>query len=146
MVSDFILSLLASCAKQRPNGAIKKVGLALYSRPRVNHASRPKKITMRIFFLFLTWYSTNWLKCFMKEHSYFCIAHQAVDIFSSSCFLRWPQKLTKSSPLIWCLLSKCQIDDEDIVNFCGLLRKHELWFINQIIYVENVWFLLIFDL
>ena len=23
-------------------------------------------------------------------------------------------------------LNKCQIDSEDLVNFCGLLRKHEL--------------------
>ena len=25
------------------------------------------------------------------------------------------------------LCSKCQIDGEDFVNFCGLLRKHELY-------------------
>ena len=25
------------------------------------------------------------------------------------------------------LCNKCQIDDEDFVNFCGLLRKHELY-------------------
>ena len=25
------------------------------------------------------------------------------------------------------LCSKCQIDSEDLVNFCGLLRKHELY-------------------
>ena len=25
------------------------------------------------------------------------------------------------------LCSKCQIDGEDFVNFCGLLRKHELF-------------------
>ena len=24
-------------------------------------------------------------------------------------------------------ISKCQIDGEDFVNFCGLLRKHELY-------------------
>ena len=24
------------------------------------------------------------------------------------------------------LFSKCQIDGEDFINFCGLLRKHEL--------------------
>ena len=24
------------------------------------------------------------------------------------------------------ICSKCQMDDEDFVNFCGLLRKHEL--------------------
>ena len=47
----------------------------------------------------------------------------------SSCFLRSPQKWTKSSPSIWRLLSKCQIDGEDFVNFCGLIRKHELLFL-----------------
>ena len=26
------------------------------------------------------------------------------------------------------LCSKCQIDSEDFVNFCGLLRKHELYY------------------
>ena len=26
------------------------------------------------------------------------------------------------------LLSKCQIDGEDFVIFCGLLRKHELYY------------------
>ena len=44
----------------------------------------------------------------------------------SSCFLRRPLKLKKSSPSIWRLLSKCQINGEDLVNFCGLLRKHDL--------------------
>ena len=27
------------------------------------------------------------------------------------------------------LCSKCQIDGEDFVNFCSLLRKHELYFL-----------------
>ena len=35
--------------------------------------------------------------------------------------------MKKSSPSIWHLLSKRQIDGEDLVNFCGLLRKHELY-------------------
>ena len=37
--------------------------------------------------------------------------------------------MTKSLPLIWDLLHnvKTQIDGEDFVNFCGLLRKHELY-------------------
>ena len=29
--------------------------------------------------------------------------------------------------MIATLCSKCQIDGEDPVNFCGLLRKHELY-------------------
>ena len=38
------------------------------------------------------------------------------------CFLRRP---AKSSPAIWhYLCSKCQIDAEDFVKFCGLLRKN----------------------
>ena len=44
----------------------------------------------------------------------------------SSCFTRRPQKLTKSSPSIWHYVVRCQINGEDFVNFCGLLRKHEL--------------------
>ena len=47
----------------------------------------------------------------------------------SSCFLKRPQKLTKSSLLIWILLSMCQINGEDFFNFCGHLRKHELYFV-----------------
>ena len=35
-------------------------------------------------------------------------------------------KMMKSSPSIW-LCSKCQIDGEDFINFCGLLRKHKLY-------------------
>ena len=33
------------------------------------------------------------------------------------------------------LCSKCQIDSEDLVNFCGLLRKHVLyyeWFVQNL--------------
>ena len=44
----------------------------------------------------------------------------------NSCFLRRPQKITKSSPSIWHLLGKRQIDGEDFVIFYGLFRKHEL--------------------
>ena len=29
------------------------------------------------------------------------------------------------------LFSNCQIDGEDFVNFCGLLRKHELYPLDQ---------------
>ena len=35
----------------------------------------------------------------------------------------------KSSPSIWHLPGKGQIDREDFVNFCGLLKKYELYFI-----------------
>jgi hypothetical protein len=31
-------------------------------------------------------------------------------------------------------ISKCQIDDKDFVNFCGLLRKHELYLHCKMIY------------
>ena len=44
----------------------------------------------------------------------------------------------KSSPLIWCLLSKCQIEGEDFVNFCGFLRKPELFhYGKQWVYLEK---------
>ena len=42
-------------------------------------------------------------------------------------FSKKATKITKSSLSIWRLLSKCQIDDEDFVIFCGLLRKHEIY-------------------
>ena len=29
------------------------------------------------------------------------------------------------------LCNKCQIDGEDFINFCGLLRKHELYEYNE---------------
>ena len=37
------------------------------------------------------------------------------------------------------LCSKCQIDGEDFVNFCGLLRKHELYvnLISTLFYFTN---------
>ena len=36
--------------------------------------------------------------------------------------------MTKSSPSIWhCVSSKCQINGEDFINFCGLLRRYELY-------------------
>ena len=34
------------------------------------------------------------------------------------------------------LTTYCQIDCEDFVNFCGLLRKHELYFILAVFDVE----------
>ena len=40
------------------------------------------------------------------------------------------KKATKSGEIFTVdltLCSKCQIDGEDFVNFCGLLRKHELY-------------------
>ena len=35
------------------------------------------------------------------------------------------------------LCSKCQIDGEDFINFCGLLRKHELYLPEVDIQVQN---------
>ena len=31
------------------------------------------------------------------------------------------------------LSSKCQIDGEDFFNFCGLLRKHELYILSNVL-------------
>ena len=33
-------------------------------------------------------------------------------------------------------LTICQINGEDFVNFCGLLRKHELYIISRVPYIE----------
>ena len=48
------------------------------------------------------------------------------------CFLKFmfSKKATKIEEIFTVdltLCSKCQIDGEDFVNFCGLLRKHKLY-------------------
>ena len=58
-----------------------------------------------------------------------------VKIFKAFAFLsttkRYDRKKTtktdKIFTLVWHFLNKCQIDGEDFINFCGLLRKHELY-------------------
>ena len=48
---------------------------------------------------------------------------------SSTVKFMFSKKATKIDELFTVdltLCSKCQIDSEDFVNFCGLLRKHEL--------------------
>ena len=43
-------------------------------------------------------------------------------------FSKKTTKFDKNFTIDLTLYSKCQIDDEDFVNFCGLLREHELFF------------------
>ena len=42
-------------------------------------------------------------------------------------FSKKATKIDKIFTIDLTLCSKCQIDGEDFVNFCGLLRKHELY-------------------
>ena len=42
-------------------------------------------------------------------------------------FSKKATKIDKIFTVNLTLCSKCQIDGEDFVNFCGLLRKHELY-------------------
>ena len=55
-------------------------------------------------------------------------------------FFKKATKIEKIFTIDLTLLSKRQIDGEDLVNFCGLLRKHEdffseyLDFSNQVLY------------
>ena len=42
-------------------------------------------------------------------------------------FSKKATKIEKISTVYLTLCSKCQIDGEDFVNFCGLLRKYELY-------------------
>ena len=42
-------------------------------------------------------------------------------------FSKKPTKLDEIFTVDLTLCSKCQIDGEDFVNFCGLLRKHKLY-------------------
>ena len=47
--------------------------------------------------------------------------------------LTFSEKATKIDKIFTVDLTlciKCQIDGEDLVNFCGLLRKHELYIAN----------------
>ena len=49
--------------------------------------------------------------------------------------------ITKSSTVNLTLCSKCQIDGEDIVDFCGLLGKRELYiyyFFHLILVADDV--------
>ena len=57
---------------------------------------------------------------------FFHLASVKCSLIKSSCFLRRPQKITKSSPLIWYFLSERQIKGKDFVIFYRFLRKHEL--------------------
>ena len=41
-------------------------------------------------------------------------------------FSKKATKIEKISPSIWHLLSKCQINSEDLINFCGLLKNMTL--------------------
>ena len=42
-------------------------------------------------------------------------------------FSKKATKIDEIFPVDLTLCSKCQIDSEDFVDFCGLLRKHELY-------------------
>ena len=46
--------------------------------------------------------------------------------FLKFIFSKKATKIEKIFTFFLTLCSKCQIDGEDFVNFCGLLRKHEL--------------------
>ena len=54
-------------------------------------------------------------------------SHFIFGLFSSSAFLRRPQKFGVITHLIWRLLSNRQIKWVITPNFCGLLRKAELY-------------------
>ena len=42
-------------------------------------------------------------------------------------FSKMATKIDEIFTVVLTLCSKCQIDGEDFFNFCGLLRKHELY-------------------
>ena len=49
------------------------------------------------------------------------------NLFIKFVFSKKPTKLDEIFTVELTLCSKCQIDGEDFVKFCGLLRKHELY-------------------
>ena len=49
------------------------------------------------------------------------------------------EKATKIEEIFsvdWTVCSKCQMDGEDFVNFCGLLRKHKLYYKKHTLYIN----------
>ena len=60
------------------------------------------------------------------------IVFEAAFLFLFTCILKFvfSKKATKIDKIFavdLTLTTKCQNDGEDFVNFCGLLRKHELY-------------------
>ena len=54
-------------------------------------------------------------------------------------FFKKATKIDKIFIVDLTVCSKCQIDGEDFVKFCGLLRKHELYLhIQQICYLHRI--------
>ena len=56
--------------------------------------------------------------------------HKFVTITETCLKSMLSRKATKNDEIFTVdltLCSKCQIDGEDFINFCGLLRKHELY-------------------
>ena len=60
-------------------------------------------------------------------------------IFIKFVFSKKAAKIDEIFTVDLTLCSKCQIDGEDFVNFCGLLRKHELYvnLISTLFYFTN---------
>ena len=57
------------------------------------------------------------------------------DFLCSTClhvvkfvFSKKATKIEEIFTVDWTLTTWCQIDSEEFVNFCGLLRKHELYY------------------
>ena len=118
----------------------------IYLRASSFLAKLVKGITVSIYIL-LKWFQTNLQYLTFKKKSYLSL---------TACFLRRPQILTKSSPsrqarppqwrpdqrrrFLFCKIQarlglgglpsrggpERQIDGDDLGNFCGHLRKHEL--------------------
>ena len=71
-------------------------------------------------------------KAFLKLHLMLALLLQSMTKHKSRSVLKFmfskkATKIEKSSPSIWHFLSKRQIDGEDFVIFCVLLRIHELY-------------------
>ena len=94
-----------------------------FSRERHFRISRKKgEIIMEKLF-----YCINFLAktCMLLAIATLCSKSEVMlTIILKIMFSKKSTKFTKSSQSIWCLLSKCQI--EDFVILGGLLRKHEL--------------------
>ena len=62
----------------------------------------------------------------MNDDNFMKITKYLAELTLNFGFSKKAKKFEKIFSVDLMLCSKCQIDGEDSVNFCGLLRKHEL--------------------
>ena len=86
-------------------------------------------------FSFIT--TTFLSKTILSENIWICIFLQKRLLYLKFVFSKKATKIDEIFTDNLTLTTWCQIGSEDFVNFCGLLRKHELYYITYLIYVRS---------